>query len=222
MVDYTKRPNSSVAGDGSAVNLSKVTLTENAPVISLAKQQGARGHMRVNLNWSQQPLQSGGFFKRVMAGQKAIDLDLGALWETTDGDKGVVQALGSALGRLDSPPYMQLDGDDRSGAISGGENLTINLDHLDRLKRVLIFAYIYEGVPNWGAADGVVTMYPQGAQPIEVLLDETSDRPTCAVALLTQQGGELKIEREVRYIAGSQAELDAAYSWGIRWKSGRK
>lgn len=212
MADYVKRVPQS---GGAPVQLSKVTLTKASPSISLAKESGARGLMRVNLNWSQG---AGGLGKRA----SGIDLDLGCLWETVDGNKGVVQALGRAFGDLHRPPYVQLDGDDRSGAVAGGENLHVNLDHLDQIRRILIFAYIYEGVPNWAAADGVVTMYPQGGE-IAVRLDEARrGRIFCAVAMLSNQGGQLHINREVKYIAGGHAELDRAYKWKLRWQRGRK
>ncbi|MDX6230746.1 MAG: tellurite resistance protein TerA [Frankiales bacterium] len=198
------------------VNLSKVTLTKANPGISLAKNTGASGQMRVNLNWNQG--KGGGMFHK----STAIDLDLGCLYELTDGRKGVVQALGNSFGSLTSAPYIHLDGDDRSGTSTGGENLLINLDHLGEIKRVIVFAFIYEGVPAWDKADGVVTMYPQGADPIEVRLDEHSGTRMCAVALLTNDNGGLGIRREVNYINGGQRELDAAYGWGMNWQAGRK
>jgi tellurite resistance protein TerA len=214
MVDYT-RP-SSPPPSGGGVSMSKVTLTKSAPSVSLTKGRGAGGQMRVNLNW-----ESGrrGLFSK----GSAVDLDLGCLWETADGSKGVVQALGNAFGALDRPPYVLLDGDDRSGAKSGGENLLVNLDHLDAIKRILVFAYIYEGVPNWAAADAVVTLFPQGAAPIEVRLDEhASGARSCAIALLTNSGAGLTVQREIRYLPGVQRDLDAAYGWGMNWTAGRK
>lgn len=201
------------------VDLGKVQLTKSAPSVSLSKGQGAGGQMRVNLNWDAGSGGGGGFFRK----KSQIDLDLGALWETHDGDKGVVQALGNAFGDLHRPPYVFLDGDDRSGANSAGENLLVNLEHLDEIKRVLIFAYIYEGAPNWAAANGVVTMYPQGAGPIEVRLDDTGgSNQSCAIAMLTNDRGSLRVDREVRYLRGVQKDLDEAYGWGMNWSAGRK
>lgn len=227
-IDYTKRPSTPAqpsaqpTTEPSSVSLSKVTLTKSAPSISLSKTGGAGGQMRVNLNWTQAAKPTGGFLKR-LAGPGGVDLDLGALWETADGNKGVVQALGNSFGSLNSPPYVLLDGDDRSGAVTGGENLVVNLEHLAKLKRVLIYAYIYEGAANWAAAEGVVTMFPQGAAPIEVRLDEAAnDRRFCAIAMLTNDGGSLRIDREVQYVKGSQRHLDEAYGWGLRWAAGRK
>ncbi|MFD0804475.1 hypothetical protein ACFQ0K_00135 [Nocardioides caeni] len=207
------------------MNLSKVSLTKSSPTVSLTKGSGASGQMRINLNWAQGGAGAGGggFLKRAFSGGNKVDLDIGCLWETTDGDKGVVQALGNAFGNLNGPPYVFLDGDDRSGTNTGGENLIVNLDQLDRIRRVLVFAYIYEGAPNWAAADGVVTMFPVGSAPIEIKLDETSnDKRFCAIALLTNAGGSLRIDRQVQYIAGTQRNVDEAYGWGMNWTAGRK
>ena len=225
MVDYTKRPASTppVAG-GSPVSLSKVTLTKASPSVSLAKGSGASGRMRVNLSWNPRPEGTGGggggFLKKLMGAPGGIDLDLGCLYELADGKKGVVQALGNAFGALDRPPYVLLDGDDRKGG--GGENMTINLDRLGDIKRMLVFAFIYEGVPAWDKADGVVTLTPANGPEIRVELDESSGSRMCAIALLENKGGQLLVNREVQYINGAQDALDRAYGWGMDWSPGRK
>jgi len=232
MVDYTKRPASPPAspagsppppGAGGGVRPSKVTLTKASPTVSLRKGGGAGGHLTVNLTWSAAPPASGGggFLKRLTgAGGGGIDLDLGCLWELTDGRKGVVQALGNAFGALDKPPYVLLDGDDRTGG--GGETMRVNLAHLSEISRILVFAYIYQGVPAWDRADAVVTLVPQEGAPIEVRLDEHSGARMCALALLQNDGDGLVVKREVRYVDGSQSALDRAYGWGMDWTPGRK
>nr|WP_051004201.1 TerD family protein [Rhodococcus sp. DK17] len=177
------------------VQLSKITLTKAAPTVSLAK-GGATGTMRINLNWTRG--------RRGFLGNGAIDLDLACLYQLNDGSKGVVQALGNAFGDLHYPPYIALDGDDRSGLNAGGENLHINLAHLADFKRILIFAYIYDGTPNWSAADGVVTLYPPHGPEVEVRLDSPDNRTrSCAIALLKNEKNELTVTREVRYINGT-------------------
>jgi tellurite resistance protein TerA len=221
-IDYTKRPQAPSTGAG-GVSLSKVTLTKAAPSVSLTKQGAAGGLLRVILNWISQRQGGGGFFGRRQTG---IDLDLGCLYEFTDGSKGVVQALGNSFsasvpgGREAS---IWLDGDDRSGSNSAGENLFVNLAHAEAIRRVLIFAFIYEGVPNWAAADGVVTLFPSAGPEIEVRLDEPrAGASTCAIALLDPSGGDFSVHREVKYIDGAQNKLDEAYGWGMRWSAGRK
>jgi tellurite resistance protein TerA len=217
-IDYTKGRGSQGSG---GVSLSKVTLTKSAPTVSLTKHGGGvSGELLVNLNWTSRP-SSGGFLRR--SGDD-IDLDLGCLYELTDGRKGVVQALGNSFySRNDGSPIISLDGDDRTGESAGGENLRIDLSRLSEIRRILVFAYIYEGAPNWAGANGIVTLHPQGAAPIEVILDESDPGArTCAIALLENVGNDLSVRREVRYIHGTQSALDAAYSWGMKWSPGRK
>jgi tellurite resistance protein TerA len=118
---------------------------------------------------------------------------------------------------------IRLDGDDRSGANSAGENLVIDLAYADRIKRVLVFALIYEGAANWAAADGVVTLYQPSGPEIEVRLDDPRDGARiCGVALLSGGGSELTVRREVNYVTGGQRALDEVYDWGMNWTVGRK
>ncbi|GAA0804602.1 TerD family protein [Spirilliplanes yamanashiensis] len=223
-IDYTKRPENGPVGGPPPVSLSKVTLTKSAPTVSLDKRTAAAGTLRVNLNWNARPQQSSGrLFRRKTSG---IDLDLGCLFEYTDGSKGVVQALGNAFRDqhgFGPQPICWLDGDDRSGTNTAGENLHVDLRQLDHISRILVFAFIYEGVPSWAAADGVVTLFPVVGPQVEVRLDEHDEKsPMCAIAMLENTGAELSIRREVRYVRGDQQILDRAYGWGLRWTAGRK
>lgn len=212
------------------VRLSKVTLTKDAPSVSLAKQGGTSGAMRVNLNWEvrKQFKSWGSKLGRAVANHADLDLDLCALYELTDGRKGVVQALGNAFGALGRPPYIHLDGDDRTGAVSTGENLTIDLDHKDRLRRVLIFVTIYEGARSFADLHATVTLQPQHGAAIDFSLDEcTVPSTVCALALITNNGGDLTVQREARYLVpergvSPQRTIDYAYGWGMNWTPGRK
>ncbi|MFI1102776.1 TerD family protein [Streptomyces melanogenes] len=212
------------------VRLSKVTLTKAAPTVSLAKQGGSSGALRVNLNWQVRKQFSGWGAKlgRAVANHADLDLDLCALYELADGRKGVVQALGNAFGSLSRPPYIHLDGDDRTGAVTSGENLTVNLDHKDRLRRVLIFVTIYEGARSFADLHATVTLQPQHGAAIDFSLDEcTVPSTVCALALLTNNGGDLVVQREARYLVPArgvspQRTIDKEYGWGMNWTPGRK
>src|SRR5580765_1175315 len=211
-IDYTKRPS---APEPPAAG-GKVVLTKSAPTVSLTKQSS--GTLRVNLNWNAR--KSSSFFGKAAR----LDLDLGCLYEFTDGSKGVVQALGNAFTaspRGVSDRAIWLDADDRSGASADGENLYVDLRFTDRIKRVLVFAFIYEGAANWSEAQGVVTMFPASGPQVEVRLDDPRDgAKTCAVAMLTG-GVELAVRREVNYVNGAQRLLDETYGWGMNWTAGR-
>lgn len=238
-IDYTKRPvapppaepapgAAPVQGSrpdgapGPPVSLSKVTLTKSAPSVSLSKHGGQGGVMRVNLNWDARAPETKGFFRK----SAPLDLDLGCLFEFADGTKGVVQALGNSFQARTSATrevLVSLDGDDRSGALTGGENMSVDLRDPAKIRRVLIFALIYEGAANWAAANGLLTIHPVSAAPIEIHLDDPRDGARiCAVALVSVENGEVTITREVNYLDGSQRVLDEAYGWGMKWKAGRK
>ncbi len=213
-----------------AVRLSKVTLTKAAPSVSLTKQGGTSGAMRVNLNWQMRKQFSGWGSKRgrAVAMHRDLDLDLCALYELSDGRKGVVQALGNAFGSLHQPPYIHLDGDDRTGAVTEGENLTINLDHRQDFRRILVFVTIYEGARSFADLHATVTLQPQHGAPVDFSLDEcTVPSTVCALALITNTGGDLVVQREARYLVpergvSPQRTIDRAYGWGMNWTPGRK
>ncbi|MDX2717585.1 TerD family protein [Streptomyces stelliscabiei] len=218
------------AAPSAPVRLSKVTLTKEAPAVSLAKQGGTSGAMRVNLNWEVRKQFKGWGSKlgRAVAMHADLDLDLCALFELSDGSKGVVQALGNAFGSLHQPPFIHLDGDDRTGAVSSGENLTVNLDHKQYFRRILIFVTIYEGARSFADLHATVTLQPQHGAPIDFSLDEcTVPSTVCALALITHQGGDLIVQREARYLVpergvSPQRTVDYAYGWGMNWTPGRK
>ncbi|AWN26063.1 TerD family protein [Streptomyces sp. NEAU-S7GS2] len=224
-----------------AVRLTKVTLTKDAPAVSLTKQGGTSGAMRVNLNWS-----AGSAGKRLgkKLGRKAmeamgargallppsgeLDLDLCALYQLTDGSAGVIHPLGNNFGSLHAPPYIQLDGDDRTGAVAAGENMTINLDHQDRIKRVLIFVTVYAGARSFEGLSATVTLQPQHGAPVDFTLDAcTVPSNVCALAMITNTGSELVVQREARYLVpepgvSPQRTVDQAYGWGLDWSPARK
>ncbi|WP_193459413.1 MULTISPECIES: TerD family protein [Streptomyces albogriseolus group] len=212
------------------VQLTKVTLTKAAPSVSLTKQGGTSGSLHVNLNWEVRKQFSGWAAKlgRPVAMHSDLDLDLCALWELTDGRKGVVQALGNAFGSLHHPPFIHLDGDDRTGAAASGENLTVNLDHKHQFRRILVFVTVYEGARSFADLHATVTLRPQHGAPIDFSLDEcTVPSTVCALALITNNGGDLVVQREARYLVpergvSPQRTVDHAYGWGMNWTPGRK
>ncbi|MFJ7231958.1 TerD family protein [Streptomyces tendae] len=212
------------------VRLTKVTLTKAAPSVSLTKQGGTSGAMRVNLNWQVRKQFSGWARKlgRPVAMHDDLDLDLCCLYELSDGSKGVVQALGNAFGALHQPPFIHLDGDDRTGAVSTGENLTISLDHQRYFRRILVFVTIYEGARSFADLHATVTLQPQYGAPVDFSLDEcTVPSTVCALALITNTGSDLVVQREARYLVpergvSPQRTVDYAYGWGMNWTPGRK
>lgn len=208
----------------SKISLSKISLSKEKPSISLSKRDNF-GEIRINLNWHRdvQNSNSGGFLSNVFGGgNKGIDLDLGAFVELQNGQKSVIQALGNAFGDYRREPFIQLQGDDRTGAVSEGEWLHINGGEWKHIRQILIYAFIYQGVPSWDKTDGVVTVFVPEQPPVETRLTEGDDRRTmCAIARLVNENGAIKVERLNRFFK-NQSDMDEAFGWGFRWKAGSK
>lgn len=187
--------------------------------VSLEKRGASLGEILINLNWNQPEQKKGLFAPRV----KKIDLDLGCLYELQDGRKGCVQALGNAFGSLINPPYISLDGDDRTGFSANGENLRINGAMISKIKRVLVYTFIYEGAVNWKEAQGIVTVKCPGNKDIIVKMDEYgSAYHMCAISLFENKSKEtLSVEKIVQFFKG-HPEMDQAFGWGLNWVAGRK
>lgn len=212
-------PKLAPAPEAKPVNLNKVSLTKSERTVSLKKDDGRFGKILVNLNWNQK--KSGGVFG---FGKTGIDLDLGALIEFKQGGKTIVQALGNTFGDYAGPPFIKLRADDRSGASTDGEWLEINGDQWQLFHRVLIFAFIYDGVANWRETDGVIRLMVPGQPEIEVRMNEQANGRgdgMCAVALLENQGGQIHVGREVSFFGGHEL-MDRAYGWGMNWRAGSK
>lgn len=192
---------------------SGAVILEKGQKINLSK---GSGEILINLNWSQPD-------RRGWGRQEGIDLDLGCLYELWDGRKGAVQALGNAFGSLVNPPYIFLDGDDRTGTSTEGENLRVNSAMIPQIKRILVYTFIYEGAANWREAKGIVTVKCPGSKDIIVKMDEYGANLTmCGIALLENRDGQsLSMEKVVRFFEGHR-DLDAAFGWGLRWVAGSK
>ena len=211
-----------------SVNLSKITLTKNQSSINLTKRDDF-GKIAVNLNWNQRPNADkaapkkgllGDLFKQ--RGSGGIDLDIGAMVHLKNGEKTLIQALGNRFGNLNGSPFVLLRADDRTGQVSDGEWLDINGQQWSQIQEVFIFAFIYEGVPNWAQTDGVVTIHVPGQPPIETRLTEgAGSAPMCAIARLVNQQGSINVERINQYFNGHK-EMDKAFNWGFSWKRGSK
>ncbi|MFB7271187.1 Tellurium resistance [Streptomyces sp. NPDC056244] len=227
--------------DSGSAGSNSIELTRRRPTVSLTKQGAATGNLRVNLSWRMRSSDIEGrsrqnssllrhpfkLFKPDVVqahtqGMVNVDLDLGCMYELTDGSKGVVQPLGGFLGDLNDPPYIKLSGDDRFGSGSG-ETIYANLDHWEEIKRLLFFVYIYDQTPAFDRTHAHVTLYPSSGPRIEIELDEDAPQArSCAVFSVQNVKGELIVRREVKFVYGFQAELDRLYGWGLHWGRGYK
>lgn len=191
--------------------------------VSLDKKIASKGEIIINLNWKHAASSSGLFAIRKVDKSKSIDLDIGCLYELTDGKRGSIQALGNKFGSLNSAPYISLDKDDRTGDTPEGETLRVNTAKIAQIKRILVYTFIYEGVNNWQEADGVITIKCPGTPEVIINLDEyDTNKIMCALAMLENVNNEtFSVEKIIRFFDG-HISLDEAFNWGLKWVHGTK
>ncbi|WP_408589430.1 TerD family protein [Novosphingobium sp.] len=200
------------------VSLRKISLEKSSSTVSLKKQGSTFGEIVLNLNWNQDTGKKG-FFG---GGPKKIDLDLGVIFQMKDGSKGIIQALGNTFGSFQNYPWIELSGDDRTGAVAAGETIRINGKYFDEFERLAVFALIYDGVPNWTQTDGVVRIDIPGQPQIEVRMNEgRNDKRLCGIATIDNRNGELNIERYMQYF-DSQQPFAEALEYYFNWRSATK
>lgn len=200
-----------------AINLQK------GQKVNLSKKSGTNiGEILINLNWNSRPVKKS-ILSGFLGGSSGIDLDLGCLFELKNGLKGTVQALGNSFGSLINPPFISLDGDDRTGNSTEGENLRINGNKIAEMKRILVYTFVYEGVANWQQADAIVTVKYPNAEDIVVKMDNyNSKNLMCGLVLFENVNDEtFSVEKIVQFYTGHQ-DLDRAFNWGMKWKVGHK
>jgi tellurite resistance protein TerA len=203
---------------------------------SLSRSGAGSGTLRVNLRWSNTDERRGGVralrrrldpgpTQGVSSGPK-VDLDLGCLYQFTDGQRGVVQAAGARHGDFARPPYVRLDRDDRTGS-STGENLFINMDHSAHFQRLLIFVLLAGGADDLTKVGATVTLYPTSGPALDLRLDGTaaaggaaSRAKSCAAVMIQRTGTEFMLKTEAKFFPGFQSEIDKSYSWGLHWAPG--
>lgn len=198
----------------------KLSKTGDQKQLPLKKNQALR--IDVNLRWQAAAKPSGGFLSSIFGGGGGgqQDLDLGCMYEMADGSKHVIQALGNCFGSETSPPYIKLDKDDRSGNSTDGENLVIGRP--DLIKRVLLFAYFYEGNSDFRSLATKVTIKATGHEDIVIELDNPSaNQKFCALAMVTYDGTNLTVRKEETYHASHEA-TDRAYKFGFNWTPATK
>lgn len=206
----------------------KIDMTKKAKapaVINLAKRGDSHaidltkktGELLVNLNWNS-TVETKGMFG--FLSKSTLDLDLGCMYRLKNGSQGVIQALGNLFGSLTSQPYISLDKDDRTGQSNDGENL--RLANLEVLDFAVVFAFIYEGAPNWDSAKGVVTVKQQGGSDIIIKLDNPDKgKIMCGLVKIENKDSKVIVTKLEKYFAGHK-ELDKEFGFGFNWTAGKK
>jgi tellurite resistance protein TerA len=182
------------------------------------------GEIYIGCAWHIQTGKAGGILGLLgLNKHKHVDIDLGCLYELNDGTRGALQALGRDNGSFEAPPYIWLSHDERTGRAEGDDEfLRVNGTAWPHFKRLMIYAYIYHGVPDWASVRPDVTVRVPGQSPLHVVpATKRGKLAVCAIALIEQIRGGIKLTNLTEYFPG-QAEMDRAYGFGINWRDGLK
>ncbi len=215
----------SVPGAGELKLESKILLKQKGDTFEI-KAKG-EGEIAINLNWHQGEPKKG-FPGGMFGGSGGIDLDLGCYFEMRDGTSSVIDGLQfsnnpSLQGSLQSAPYIYHLGDDRTGSSSAGETIKVNLAKISELRRMTIYAFIYEGVVKWNETDAVIRVQVPGKPEVVVEMGQTSESATfCAIAELRFADNSISVTKLVSFHPGGHEDCDNTYGWGMKWGAGSK
>ncbi len=192
-------------------------------------QKNGYEYIRIGAAWQNIAVEQGGFFQKLFkkARQEGVDLDLGCLYELQNGRRGCIQAFGEMFGHYGQEPFIRLSGDDRTGDDDDDDDgedeiIMVNGPHWPEIKRLLVYLYIYDGVPHWAAIEPQIQIRVPGEKPMIVTLHtHKSELGLCAVAGLENVRGGIKMTNYTEYYPG-HAEMDRAFGFGLQWADGEK
>jgi len=207
-------------------SLTKITLDKPQASARLTLTKGM-SDLKVKLQWNAQPAQQKKGFFASLLGPSSIDLDLGIFVELANGQKAIIDPLQFAhdsrrKGSLANEPYVLHSGDDRSGG--GGELILVSGANISKIKRLVIYTFIYQGAPQWRGTDAHVHIEVPGQAPIDIVMGEQTDsRGMCALASIdvANGGGSLDVRRLMTFHTGHD-DCDRVYGWGFQWTAGSK
>lgn len=195
------------------------------PGQSIAISPGKDGFesIKIAVEWDNIKNSKRSFLDKLLGKNKGVDLDLGCLYELEDGTRGCLQAFGSDHGHLDSAPYIHLSDDERTGDADGhDEFFTIKGEHWGKIKRLLVYIYIYEGAARWSEVKPRILIDVPGEEDLYVTLGNHNDAlDICAIGGLENVRGGIKLTNYTEYFHGHPA-MDRAFGYGIEWEDGSK
>ncbi len=176
------------------------------------------GPVDIRLTWTEGEAHQRNLADRLVGRDSmvGIDLDLGAFVELANGLKGVVQPLGQAFGAYDQVPFIQVAQTADRGN-QGGEALRLNGSQLAQFRRLVIFACVPQGHPDWVSAQASC-LIASGPQGLQIALDNAQNRhPLCVIATAEPDGQRLRVTKATSYHA-SHVDADRAYGVGLQWQ----
>lgn len=189
--------------------------------------EGGLPDFEIGLSWDNVALeQARGFWDRFFkktVHKAGVDMDLGCLYRLSDGARGAVQAFGGTRGAFDEPPYLFLDGDERTGDKDGrDEIISLNGAQWDKIDKVLVYTYIYKGADSFSDVRPQIQLLVPDEKPVAVMLNSRREEmDLCAVAMIENARGGIRLTTHLEYYPG-HAEMDRAFGFGLEWEQGKK
>lgn len=196
--------------------------------INLEKTPASSEEIVINLDWSQ-----GGFLKKMFG--SAVDLDLGCFYELRNGKKMLIDGLQFSQnrgGRRDQVtnqgcytqvPYIWHHGDDRGTSASSGENISVNPQGINQIKRMVIYTFIFEGAAKWSDTNAVVKVKVPGQEEVVVEMgNHNTNQRFCAIAELNFGGDNSITVKKLVTFHNSHSDCDKVYGWGFNYTPGKK
>lgn len=201
------------------------TLMKSGDTISVNPPEQGFGKIEVGAAWDNIKAPSNNIFGKLfgLKSKMNIDIDLGCLYELSDGTRGAIQAFGDLYGALDEPPYITLSGDERTGDTQGDdESIAINGHHWDKISKVFFYVYIYDGVADWAQVKPEIHIRIPDRPPLIVTLASTHDElDLCMIAGIERVRSGMRVTNYTQYFPG-HSEMDRAYGFGLNWEGGQK
>lgn len=200
-------------------------LREPGQTIAISPGPNGFESIKIGAVWDSMPVKKAGLLGKIVkkAAKKGVDLDIGCLYEMEDGTRGAIQAFGEKFGDYKNAPYMALSGDERTGDAEGeDEYILVNGAHWGKVKRLLIYIYIYGGATHWAEINPEVVIDVPGENDLILTLSSYNDAlDLCAIGGLEQVRGGIKLTNYTEYFPGHE-EMDRAFGFGLQWADGRK
>ncbi len=169
--------------------------------------------LQFNLNW---------WHPQGSADDGAVaDVDLGCLYESVDGRRGSVQAVGGAFGSQGEPPHIALRADDTTGSSDHGEELIIARP--DVVHFAVVFASVYVGAGDFqGVGTELTARHERLDDGVRVRL--ASPDPGlrwCAILACGTTDSEFALVYQEQYFLSAR-HADRHYGFHLGWRSGVK
>ncbi|PPK95365.1 tellurite resistance protein TerA [Kineococcus xinjiangensis] len=184
----------------------RTVLDEDHPSVTLWASERSGGTVHAVLTW-QPRLSAAGV-------RLSTDVHLGCLWELRDGPAGIVQELGGTFSAPGFGSRQVLRLGPRSE--EAGEELLLDLRHVDVLRRMVLFATGRRGAPDWASLQAILSLRLPTGERLETALEPPgSPAASCAVVSVHNVGGDLVLRRELEYLDGPQRAVAEAYGWDL-------